>query len=83
MMSDISHEKTDAKPTSVEARIEARLAKLEMAMKTGFPGSRIEMERLRREMHRANPNSVKRGLALCLAVVGTTASVLHFISTTP
>lgn len=83
MMSDISHEKTDAKPTSVEVGIEARLAKLEMAMETGFPELRTEMERLRREMHRANPNSVKWRVALCLAVVGTTASVLRFISTTP
>lgn len=49
----------------------------------GFPELRTEMERLRCEMHKANPNSVKWRVALCLAVVGTTASVLHFISTTP
>lgn len=83
MMSDISREEADAKPTCVEARIEARLAKLAMATETGFPGLRTELERLRCEVHKANANSVEWGVAVSLAVVGTKAALLHFISTTP
>ncbi|GAB3458814.1 hypothetical protein GCM10027321_15120 [Massilia terrae] len=78
-MTDQTREENDAKLAAVEARGEVRSANLDMTMKTGFAELRIEMERLRSEMHQSIANLIKWGCALSLAIVGTTVGLLHLI----
>lgn len=86
-MAEMNREEVDAKLAATEARVEARIANLETIVKTGFADVRTQMAELRQEMaelrtdlSKAIVSIIKWGVALSLAVVGTTVGLLHFIS---
>jgi hypothetical protein len=90
LMTDITREEVDAKPAAVEAKVEARLAHLEMIVRTGFAEVRAEMAAMRTEMaqmrtemagmrtemHKTIAALIKWAFALAVAIVSTTVGLL-------
>jgi hypothetical protein len=79
-MSDVTREEVDAKLAAAEARIDARLANLEMIVRAGFAELRAEMAQLRVEMHKNTANLIKWGVALAIAVVGLNVGLITFVT---
>jgi hypothetical protein len=71
-MSEMTREEVDAKLAAVEARIETRMANLEMVVKIGFA-------ELRAEMQRNNANLIKWGVGLAVAIVGLNFGLLTLV----
>ena len=78
-MDELSRQEVDAKFAAAEARVDARLANLEAAMRIGFAELRVEIERLQITMHKNTANLIKWLVITALGFATLTIGILTFV----